>query len=272
MIQFSNKEISEMSYTDFVGFINQWNVLPGAYNTLNKWGVFSRIDNKSRVLELACTSGFSLRELANMFNCSGVGIDISKESVQSAIFNKDMYNPNLNIEYSVDNGDSYENKEKFTHVVVGAALKFFPNPEHTIKRIVNNYLEDGGCLLVSPFYAVSDVPDSLFKECQRVFGIDITNTSYKDNMKLYKDFEIIYEDKNPLVKETEEELAHYCESTINRACEMRNISDQTTKQIMYERLMEIKKMSNALRDYQNYSTLVLRYRKNIFPNRYTELF
>ena len=32
-----------LSYPDFVGFINQWNVLPGAYTTLSKWIAFSRI-------------------------------------------------------------------------------------------------------------------------------------------------------------------------------------------------------------------------------------
>lgn len=272
MIIHSKDSILKMSYTDFVGFTNQWNVMPGAYSTINKWGTFSRVNNNSRILELACTSGFSLRELSVMFGCSGIGIDISEMSISSAIYNKDRYSPKNKIEYEVADGDSYENKQKFSHVVVGASLKFFPNPENTIKIIAEKYLEDGGYLLASIFYTVSDVPEEVFDDCKRVFGIEITNTDYKHNMNLFKDFEIVYEDKNILLKETDEELIHYCSSTIDRACEMRSISDRDIKKVMYERLLEIKKTSNKLRDFQNYSTLILRYRKDIYPNRFTELF
>ena len=48
-----------MPYIEFVGFINQWNVLPGAYVTLSKWARFSNLTKTSKILEIACTSGFS---------------------------------------------------------------------------------------------------------------------------------------------------------------------------------------------------------------------
>lgn len=92
-------KIKEMSYTDFVGFINQWNVLPGAYNTLSKWKVFSSLNSKSRILEIACTTGFSSREIALMSECKGIGIDISEKSIQSSIKNKEAYAPNIKINY-----------------------------------------------------------------------------------------------------------------------------------------------------------------------------
>lgn len=264
--------IREMSYTDFVGFVNQWNVLPGAYTTLSKWGIFSRIDQKSKILELACTSGFSLREISNMFGSSGLGVDISEKSVDSANFNKMTYSENLNIEYVVADGEDLTITEKYSHVIVGAALKFFPNPEKTVDKIAKEYLVDGGYLLASPFYVIKEIPQYLIDEAREVFGITITTTNYKDTMCLYKDFEVIYEDREAIIEETEEELAHYCDSTIKRICVVKNIKDKLIEDAMYSRLLKIKQMSNKLRHYQNYSTLVLRYRKNIYPNRYTELF
>ncbi len=45
--------IWNLSYTDFVSFVNQWNVLPGSYSTLSKWAVHSKMDKKSRLLEVA---------------------------------------------------------------------------------------------------------------------------------------------------------------------------------------------------------------------------
>ncbi|MEI7463409.1 MAG: hypothetical protein WCK03_03370 [Candidatus Taylorbacteria bacterium] len=44
--------IKGLSYTDFVGLINQWNVLPGSHVTLSKWAYFSGLNKNSRLLLL----------------------------------------------------------------------------------------------------------------------------------------------------------------------------------------------------------------------------
>ena len=266
------EEILNLSYTDFVGFINQWNVLPGAHVTLSKWITFSHLNSDSNILELACTSGFSSREIAFMTGCTGVGIDISAMSVEAAILNKKIYAPDINISYEAADGHTYEPEKRFSHVVVGAALKFFGNQKEVTGRVVSRYLKDGGFLLASPFFAVKEVPQEVIDKAREIFGITITTESYKDAMKAYSDFEIIYEDKCDLVEETEEELHNYCTATITRATNFHGIIDDEIKEVMYSRLMNIRKMTNVLRSYQNYTVLVLRYRKNVYPNRYIELF
>src|SRR3989338_4324276 len=91
--------IKQLSYTDFVGFANQWNVLPGSYSTLSKWAVHSRMDKSSRLLEVACTTGFSSRELSVLTGCNGEGFDLSKNSITMANYNKAQYAPNINFLY-----------------------------------------------------------------------------------------------------------------------------------------------------------------------------
>ena len=265
------EKIQNMSYTDFVGFINQWNVLPGAFNTLSKWKVFSNLKENSKILEIACTTGFSSRELAIMTNCSGKAFDISERSVESAIENKKKYAPNIKIDYFVKDGYKFKSEEKFTHIILGASLKFFPKPEEMLK-ICLDHLEDGGFILASPFYIKSPIPESLISEFKKIFGITPTTESYKDIIKMYKGLEVIYEERNDLIEETNEELEHYCHSTIERVCKEKGVNDENLYLAMYKKLMEIKMMSNKLRPYQRYSVLVLRYRKNIYPNRYVELF
>src|SRR3989344_4923747 len=259
-----------MPYTDFVGFINQWNVLPGAFSTLSKWRVFSNLNEDSKILEVACTTGFSSRELAIMSNCSGKAFDISERSVKAAMENKKKYSPKIKIEYFVEDGYKFKTGEKFTHIIIGASLKFFPKPEEMLK-ICLSYLEDGGFILASPFYIKSLIPESLVSEFEKVFGIRPTTESYKDIIKIYNGLEIIYEERNDLIEETREELEHYCNSTIKRSCKEKKINDRGLFDIMYKRLMEIKLMSNKLRPYQGYSVLVLRYRKDIYPDRYVEM-
>ena len=116
------------------------------------------------------------------------------------------------------------------------------------------------------------MPDNLIERAQKIFQITPTSVPYKEIMKLYNKLEIIFEERNNLVQETEEELNYYCKSTIGRTCEMLKIDDADIYKAMYERLYDVKKMSNDLRPYQMYSILVLRYRKSTYPNRFVELF
>ncbi len=263
--------INSISYTDFVGLINQWNVLPGSHTTLSKWRVYSQLDGNSRLLEIACTTGFSSRELALQSGCKCEGIDISEKSVAMANYNKERYAPSANLSYRVADGYTFASMNKFTHIVVGAALGFFPDPKKMLDHCIS-LLQDGGYILASPFYVVGTIPNDLIERAQTVFGITPTQVPYKEIMKHYKDLEIIYEDRNELIQETEEDLMHYCTSTINRAVDMLNVTDISIRDAMYERLYSIKKMSNDLRPYQRYCTLVLKYRSDVYPDRYVELF
>lgn len=265
------KDMQNLSYTDFVGFINQWNVLPGSYVTLSKWAQFSRMNQNSRLLEVACTTGFSSRELAVMTGCRGEGFDLSEQSVAMANYNKEHYAPHINFSYVVANGYDYRPKGTFTHIAVGAGLQFFSDPQKMLDRCIS-MLEDGGCLLASPFYVMSPIPEHLIKRAENIFQIIPTTVSYKEIMQMYNKFEILYEDRNYLIPETDEELRYYCKSTIDRTCKMHDITNQTLYDVMYNRLLEVKQMSNDLRPYQMYSVLVLRYRTSVYPNRFVELF
>jgi SAM-dependent methyltransferase len=270
-INITSEYIRNISYTDFVGFVNQWNVLPGSYVTLSKWAQFSGLNKKSRLLEVACTTGFSSRELALLSGCSGEGFDISRKSVEMANYNKKKYASKIDFSYVVADGYGYKAKKKFTHIAVGASLGFFPDPQRMLERCISAMCDDG-YLLASPFYITKPLPVSLVKRAEKVFDITPTGIPYKEIMSLYNKLEIIFEEKNELTQETEEELHYYCKCTIDRACSMLKIDDEKIYDVMYERLYEIKKMSNDLRPYQMYSVLVLRYRKNVYPNRFVELF
>lgn len=264
--------INNLGYTDFVGLINQWNVLPGAYTTLSKWIQFGHINENSNILQVACTTGFQSREIAALTGCKGKAFDLSEFAIKSAKFNIEEYTPNANIEYIVQDGYKFETDEKYTHVIVGGGLQFFPEPQKMKERCIN-FLEDGGYLLASPFYVKDSVPNELIEKAKKVFGITVTTENYKTVMSMYQDLEILYEDRNELIPETENEINDYCKSTLKRAIEILHIEeDKQAQEAIYNRLFTIKKMSNELRPYQMYSVLVLRYRKNIYPNRYVELF
>lgn len=264
-------DLKNMTYTDFVGFVNQWNVPPGSFSTLSEWILHSNIKESSNILEVACTTGFSSREIAILTKCKAAGFDISESSVISAIKNKEKFASNLDISYEVADGYQFESNDNFTHLIVGGSLKFFPDPEKMINKCLS-ILNNGGFILASPYFISSPIPASLVRQFEVVYGITPTTESYKDVMALYKGLEIIYESRKDIIPETTDEMHHYCESITNRTCNELNIKDEKIKTLIYERMFDIKNLANELRIYQGYSVLVLRYRPSTYPNRFVELF
>lgn len=185
--------------------------------------------------------------------------------------NLKRYTPSVDISYFRADALTLELSEKFTHIVVGASLKFIPNPEIVLKKCIG-WLEDEGVILASPFYIKESIPNDLIVKAKNVFGITPTTETYKEVMRLYSELEILYEDRCDIFQETDEEINNYCHHTIHRACDMLNISDDSVYLSMIDRLREIRNMSNSLRPYQSYSVLILRHRNCVHPHRYIELF
>ena len=259
------EDLKKMPYTEFISFAHQWNIPPGSFVTLNEWAIFSRINKDSRILEIASTTGFSSREIARITGCSAVGIDICSSSVERAQFNHQLYAKNLDLEYICMDACDYKSEKKFTHIILGAALGFFENPEKMINNL-KELLEDDGMILVSPYYLKGDkLPKDLIEKTKKVIEINPTNFDYYEAIKPYENFEVLYENRKEIIPETEEQMEKYSRDTINTACKFHNITDEEIIEYMYQRMYEIKNICNELHKYFGYSVIVLRYRKNIYP-------
>jgi hypothetical protein len=131
---------------------------------------------------------------------------------------------------------------------------------------------DVSYILAAPFYLIKEMPETIINDSKRILGINPTTQDYKAVMRLYRNFDIQYEDRLYSIVETEEELTHYCHSTITRACHDLRIMNKNLYNVLYKRLYEIRIICNKIRQYQNYSVLVLKYDRSYYPNRYVELF
>lgn len=266
------EKLKKMTYTQFVGFINQWNVPPGSLSTVNEWSVFGHVNSKSKVLEVACTTGFSGRELARMTGCSVVGIDICKSSIESAQYCKDAYGRNLKLSYVNADACIYKFKKKFTHVIIGASLGFFENPQAMLEKLNTYFDQSGGYILASPYYGDNNIPQDLINECKKIIGITPTMCSYDKVRNLFQNFEVAYESRKTIVLETEEQMAKYTKDTVTNCCRAKGINSPEVYDVMYKRLYDIKRVSNELHKYQRYSVMVLRYLPSVYPRRLIELF
>lgn len=270
----SVKDIEKLSYPDFVGLINQWNTPPGSYSTINKLAHFSYMNKNSYLLEVGCSTGFSSREFCTLVGCKGVGIDISKNSIKMANYNRKIYTPKTKVVYKAINGYDYTPKKLFSHIMVGGNLKFFGSPKRMMSLCIE-MMKDGGLILATPYYEVRKTPKSIAKRINKNLGIPMSafnNFSYKKVMNMYNKLEIIFEEKNSLIPETKEEIEYYAKSIISRACKINSISDPDIQHAMEKRLIKLRELINLTRLYQEYIILVLRYKKSVYPNRYAALF
>lgn len=270
-MQLIRDKIEDLSYTEFVGLVNQWNVPPGAFDTISKWCLFGEVDEDSTVLEAACTTGFSSREIAVRTGAEALGFDLCESSVAAARHNAARYAGTARLTYHAADVMQFEPKRSFSHVVTGAALRFFPEPGPALRRMTG-WLEPNGALLSCEFYAIEPVPDSLLSEAYEVFGIKVTQQPYKEVMALYRDLALVYEERNRPEPETASELEHYCDSLVARFSEDNPEAEGDALEAVRRRLLTIKDVSNRLRPYQGYNVLVHKRDPRFYPRRYTELF
>lgn len=271
-------EVDDLSYTQFVSLINQTNNPPDSYAALNQWRIFSNLSDKSVILELASTTGFSSRELVLETGARAVGLDICEYSIERANSNaKQAGLPHDKLKYEVFNAlnlNSKNDTNDYTHLIIGASLKFIGanNSSNFFKTVfagVNRRIY----ILSSEFYARVDLPEAVIKKCKNEFDLTPTTSSYKDVMKPYSGLRKTYEFQLEHRPETEEETIFYCDSTINRfAAEFNLAVDSPVVKSAHTRLARIKESANILRPYHSSVTLVHEYVPEEFGKRFTELF
>ncbi|MEY9938570.1 class I SAM-dependent methyltransferase [Streptacidiphilus sp. MAP5-3] len=265
------QDVWSAAYPDFVAMVNQTNVMPGAFATLNTWALHSRMDDQSNLLDVACTTGFTSRELARLTGCAATGFDLSEDAVALARYNHDTSGHQLRLRYHQADGTTFASDQTFSHIAVGAALGFFPDPPAMAARLLN-HLNDGGYILASPFWSDHPLPADVLAVRREVFGITSPMETREQAHALFRGLDVLHQSDHQLTPESDDDIEHYCRSTIDRVCTQGGVENASVRDAMRDRLQTIKQATNRLREHQSYSVLVLRLDRQTYPRRYVELF
>lgn len=151
-------DIHMLDYPDFVALIGQENTPPGGKETVRWWIDRASIDENCHLLDLACSTGFSSRYIAQHLGCSGVGIDLSADAIERA----QQLRGNLQLDFRVSDATDLPMADNtFTHVIAGGTFAFFDASKAALEEVARVLRKQQGKLCVSNFFYQSTPPDDV---------------------------------------------------------------------------------------------------------------
>jgi len=106
--------------------------------------ILSNRKKKFSFLDLGCGNGWVVREIAKNPLCyRAVGIDGSENMISKAnsLSNDD-------VEYILEDINSFSSKEKYDIIHSMEVLYYLDNPKEILKKVLNNWLENNGRLII----------------------------------------------------------------------------------------------------------------------------
>ena len=161
--------IYEISYPDFVAFIEQENSPPGGLNTIEYWIKNGDINNNSCLLDAACSTGFSSRNIVKETSCKAIGVDISDIAIEVA--KKKTKNTNLvGAEFHCQDTAAIKFPDGlFSHITIGCSLGFITEREKSLQEF-HRILGLKGKLCTANFYFTKQPPLEISKEVEEMIG------------------------------------------------------------------------------------------------------
>jgi SAM-dependent methyltransferase len=159
--------LRECSYPDFVAYIGQNNTPPGGDKTVATWHEKSRVTSDSRVLDLACNTGFSGRWSHAHAGATVTGIDLSEKAIQEA---RRLAPNGMRCTYVVgDAADLPFNDAEFTHILAGSNFGFITERATALAE-TRRVVQATGYLCTSSYYYTAKPPDAVLDSVAAAIG------------------------------------------------------------------------------------------------------
>ncbi|QGY30391.1 class I SAM-dependent methyltransferase [Pantoea cypripedii] len=260
--QTMNININAMSYPDFLGFLGVDNTPPGGIFTLDYWIEKSSINADSHLLDLACSTGFSARNIVNKTGCHATGVDISARSIEAASQISIQNNLSERVNFFLGNAESLSLADDcFSHITAGCCFGFFSNKKAALRE-AKRVLKKDGYLCISSFYYDSKPDDEILSLVEKYIGFRpdvIWDYNYWVNF-FSEEFLIVHEELFDLPVYSEDEI----EENVNRSvCERPAFKflSQEQQQVAFDRYFDTRLILNEHAKYQSVALWVMRVNK-----------
>jgi len=268
----TEKEISNMTLTELVGFTDELNKPSGGIKTLNKIILNAHINSSTKFLEIGCTTGFSSIEIKRLTNADVYGIDIDKNSLEKA--KARSLAEGLKINFMLADATKLPFKDNsFDVVFCSNVTSFIKDKEAALfnyKRVLKTY----GFLVAVPIYYLKRPPKELLNKVSKEVGNKIEYFTKQDWLNFFEDktLELFYYEDFKYKIRTLKEIKEYVEQNYMKKPEVLKLPDNL-KLAVYNKYVSQLSIFNENLSYAGSSILIYRkvpetYEKELFPSVY----
>jgi ubiquinone/menaquinone biosynthesis C-methylase UbiE len=244
-------DISQMPYQDFVALLEQDNAPPGGEPTIVRWIDAASITSRSRVLDLACSTGLSGRTIAARTRCRVFGVDLSAAAIAEAS-RKAAAAGLTNVAFQVMDATALGFSDAAVDIVVaGSCFGFIRPPEAALKE-VHRVLDGGGRLCIANFVYHRTPPGELLDRVALSAGF----RPREEWSKVYWDeffgsgFELAYEEAHQLEPLDRQDIALAVGSFVTRHTGKLGLLPAEVKEVAFRRLLVDRLVFNEHRRFQ----------------------
>jgi ubiquinone/menaquinone biosynthesis C-methylase UbiE len=254
----SPREIEDMDYVSFMGFLNETNRPPGGKDSMRRMAQNTFLSRDSHVLHSGCNTGYCSFELSHLTKCRVSALDINDKMLASAkarLAQEPMPYREL---ISFEKGDAHNIQfadESFDLVMSGGSTAFMDRKEEVVreyKRVCKPYGFVGDVVL---FYH-KDPPQKVLDDINTALNISIQKWGKGDWVSLYtcEGLEAYYEYQAEMpVYPTDEDVQQYCEILV-RALSLSTASHEAAVRKLYGYMQ----LFNENHKYLSYAVLLFR--------------
>lgn len=256
----SIEELKKMSYTDFISFINEENRPSGGKMTIHELVIHAFINEKSKVLEIGSTNGFSSIEVHRLTGCDVTGVDIAKASVKNANRKIKLYGLDPDkIKFIEASAERLPFADDFFDVIMcGNALSFIANKADSVKEIIR-VLKPSGFLTMVPIWYHCNPPKDIIDRVSNILGFRITCLIKEDIHKFAQanNLEMYYSKDFGFDSKSDDDILDYITQFFSMKPYINNL-DEACKEYIKKRWTLIIKTFYENLQLTNFSIVILR--------------
>jgi ubiquinone/menaquinone biosynthesis C-methylase UbiE len=146
---------------DLIARIFGDNFHPGGEQLTLQLGEKLKLNENSRVLDVACGPGNSALALTKQFGCHVTGTDLSAKNLDKAQAKAESENLTDNLDFKLSDAEKLEfEADQFDAVICECALCTFPNKETAVNEMFR-VLKKGGMVGITDVTIEEELPDDL---------------------------------------------------------------------------------------------------------------
>lgn len=155
--EYSMEEIEELSYYDFMGYLDVPFFNIGGVASIDRLAELCRISEKSKVLVVGCGTGGNSCYLAKTYGCHVTGIDIAEHMIQKAQLRAEELNLTDRVSFQLGDAYNLQFPSDSFDVVLTVFVSQFLDKERAFPEFVR-VMKRGGFLGINEMYKADEIP------------------------------------------------------------------------------------------------------------------